>query len=31
MADGTQTSLKGRVSEGEWKARVDLAALLISG
>ncbi len=27
MADGTQTSLKGRVSEGEWKARVDLAAL----
>lgn len=27
MADGTQISLKGRVSEGEWKARVDLAAL----
>ena len=27
MADGTQISLKGAVSEGEWKARVDLAAL----
>lgn len=27
MADGTLISLKDKVSEGEWKARVDLAAL----
>jgi len=27
MADGAVTSLKSRVSEAEWKARVDLAAL----
>jgi ribulose-5-phosphate 4-epimerase/fuculose-1-phosphate aldolase len=27
MADGAQTSLKGLVSEAEWAARVDLAAL----
>lgn len=27
MADGNQTSLKSRVSEAEWQARVELAAL----
>jgi len=27
MADGSLVSLKGKVSEGEWQARVDLAAL----
>jgi ribulose-5-phosphate 4-epimerase/fuculose-1-phosphate aldolase len=27
MADGSQVSLKGQVSEAEWAARVDLAAL----
>lgn len=27
MADGSLVSLKGKVSEAEWKARVDLAAL----
>ncbi|TPW01349.1 MAG: class II aldolase/adducin family protein [bacterium] len=27
MADGAAVSLKSRVSEGEWSARVELAAL----
>jgi len=27
MADGAPASLKSRVSEAEWQARVDLAAL----